>query len=477
MSDSIPVTAVFDIGKTNKKFVLFDEKLEVVYERKESFEEIEDDDGDPCEDLPQLVKWIEGQFDKAAGMEEFDLHTLNFSTYGATLVHLDEDGEVVTPLYNYLKPYPQDLQHSFYSEYGGKEQFSVETASPPMGMLNSGLQLYWLKHRKPGRFQQIHRTLHFPQYLAYLFTGEFASEHTSIGCHTGMWNFGENDYHEWLDREEVLDLMPTLKPVNAVVGARRNGKPFNAGPGIHDSSAALVPYLNLFDTPFILVSTGTWSISLNPYNREPLTYDQLRRDCLCYLNVHGEQVKASRLFLGNEYDHQKRKLNSFFNRREDDPEIELDVRLISRLAKQDNDGRKLELEKTGNSGPYPQASPGEWNVEQFDSFKKGYHQLMLDLVSIQADSIRLAEGAEPVDTLVITGGFSRNDFFVRLLASRFPGKNVYTATQPNASALGAAMVAENVPDIEKDRLKELLDLKRHNPLSGTGIESYSWAAK
>jgi len=42
------------------------------------------------------------------------------------------------------------------------------------------------------------------------------------------------------------------------------------GFGVHDSSAALIPYLKAQKNPFLLISTGTWSISINPFNKEKL---------------------------------------------------------------------------------------------------------------------------------------------------------------------------------------------------------------
>ena len=39
------VIAVFDIGKTNKKIMLFDENVNVVFQEEQKFEEIVDDDG------------------------------------------------------------------------------------------------------------------------------------------------------------------------------------------------------------------------------------------------------------------------------------------------------------------------------------------------------------------------------------------------------------------------------------------------
>lgn len=52
--DPIPVVAVFDVGKTNKKLFLFDENYKIVFERTARFIETEDEDGDPCENLESL---------------------------------------------------------------------------------------------------------------------------------------------------------------------------------------------------------------------------------------------------------------------------------------------------------------------------------------------------------------------------------------------------------------------------------------
>jgi len=45
------ITAIFDIGKTNKKLLLFNDQYEVILEQEEKFEETIDDDGFPCDDL------------------------------------------------------------------------------------------------------------------------------------------------------------------------------------------------------------------------------------------------------------------------------------------------------------------------------------------------------------------------------------------------------------------------------------------
>ena len=474
MQKKIPVTAIFDIGKTNKKFLLFDENFSIVHQNQTRFEEVEDDDGYPSEDLNQITSWVKNEFYKTVSDQKIEIKALNISTYGATLVHLGRTGIPVTPLYNYLKPYPEELAERFYSAYGGKEPFSLETASPPMGMLNSGLQLYWLKHQKPHNFKKIKTTFHLPQYIAYLFTGQAVSEMTSIGCHTAMWNFEKNRYHRWLKEESLLKLLPPVQPAGRIKQVHFNDHTFQSGMGIHDSSAALAPYLAVFDEPFIQLSTGTWSIAMNPFNIEPLGFEELRRDCLQYISIFGKPVKASRFLLGGEYAHQLKKLGEHFGKNPSQIDCEPDPVLIQKIVNQHDSSGKLILEKAAGSGPYPNKNPGEWNLKQFKTYEEAAHRLLLDLASIQADALKLAEGSKSVDQIIITGGFAKNQFFCRLLASMVPGKKVFTADVPEASALGAAVVM-NMNNLSVDKIRNKLKLNPTEPFPGLNIGHYSWA--
>jgi L-fuculokinase len=469
----IPVTAVFDIGKTNKKFILFDDKYDIVYTVQETFEQVADEDGHPCEDLDALVRWINDELSEVIGKDKFEIADLNFSTYGASLVHLDENNNVVTPLYDYLKPFPEDLKARFYKTYGGEEAFSVETASPPMGMLNSGLQIYWLKMKKPDVFRKIRYSLHFPQYLSYLFTGKLTSEHTSVGCHTAMWNFTKQKYHRWLKEEGVINRLPDISEVSDTHPVQNNDTEFNVGLGIHDSSASLVPYIKSMSDPFLLISSGTWSITLNPFNRDPLTFEELKRDCLCYLNIYGKQVKASRVFLGNEYRHQKEKLVEYFKVADPDKDVKSDRSILKQLISDPDPRKKLKLETAHTSGPYPSDEVEEWDISGFNNYEEAYHQLMLDLVLIQETCIKLAEGSNTIDNVIVTGGFSNNKLFVELLASRMPDKKIYTNSIPHATALGAAMIMHETDETD-GKGNNLLDLKLHAKIEGIDIEGYSW---
>jgi L-fuculokinase len=59
----IPVCAIFDIGKTNKKLFLFNENYEIVLEKSIQFPEIQDEDGFPCEDVNLLKNWVKTSFE------------------------------------------------------------------------------------------------------------------------------------------------------------------------------------------------------------------------------------------------------------------------------------------------------------------------------------------------------------------------------------------------------------------------------
>ncbi|HVG12407.1 MAG TPA: FGGY family carbohydrate kinase, partial [Flavisolibacter sp.] len=244
------VIAIFDVGKTNKKLFLFNENYQIVFERSARFIETTDEDGFPCENLESLRLSVFDSLHEVFRRREFQIKAINFSTYGASFVYINDDGRPVAPLYNYLKPYSEILQKKFYDTYGGEEAFSQRTASPVLGSLNSGMQLYRLKYEKPELFKQIRYALHLPQYMSFLLTGNVCADITSIGCHTNLWDFTKNDYHEWVYKEEIADKLPPIEPCETV-SCSAFGNNYGVGIGLHDSSAALIPYLVNLTQSFI----------------------------------------------------------------------------------------------------------------------------------------------------------------------------------------------------------------------------------
>jgi sugar (pentulose or hexulose) kinase len=429
------VIAVFDIGKTNKKIILFNDRMKVVHEEEQKFAEVKDDDGFECDDLERIEKWLLSTIQKFAVSDKYDLTDINITTYGATIVCLDENGKRVTPAYNYLKPLDEIIPESIYKRNGGRDEFCRRTASPALGMLNSGMQLLWLKRIKPEVFSKIKHVLHFPQYLSYTLTGKIYSEHTSIGCHTALWDFDNMTYHQWVSTLGI-DL-PDPVPVDTNTEISIEGRKIRVGIGIHDSSSSLAPYFSESKGKFILLSTGTWCINMNPFNTEKLTAEQLDKDCLCYMSINRQPVKSSRLFLGHMLETGVRLLNEHFNKSED----------YFRNVKYDRNSSLSLKEKYLDEKVFFQEEPLERefreriDLYQFKNFETAYHQLMNELCQLTIESVNLIlPENNDISNIYITGGFSKNEHFLNLIKEFFSDKRVYRSEISNASALGAALV-------------------------------------
>jgi sugar (pentulose or hexulose) kinase len=430
----LPAILIFDVGKTNKKLLLFDEDYHVVYETSTQLKETVDEDNFPCEDVYTLTNWMKESFSNIVTDDRFEVRAVNFSGYGASFVLLDENLSPFLPIYNYLKPYPVRLEKKFYKTYGGKGVVSRETASPVLGNLNSGMQLYRLKYERPDVFDKIKYALHLPQYLSFVFTGKLYSDITSIGCHTNLWDFKHKHYHEWVTKEGIDKKLPVILASDSIGGYTYQNIP--VGIGLHDSSAALIPYLKSFQEPFVLISTGTWCISLNPFNHSPLTDEELNLDCLCYLSYVGNPVKASRLFAGYTHEQQVKRLATYFNKPND----------YYRQVRYDEHFLKNSV------GSYQQSPDNHQNIDlhscyfenrdlqTFPSFETAYHQLINDIIKQQIKSNRLVLSNSMVKKIFVDGGFSSNAIYMQLLANAFPELEVYAASVAQASALGAAIV-------------------------------------
>lgn len=422
------VIAIYDVGKTNKKVFLMDESYKIVYEKSSPFEEIKDEDGDTCDDVAAISRWVKNSFAELLQLKEFDIKAVNFTSYGASFVHIDKQGQPLTPLYNYLKKYPEALSTKFYNTYGGEIAFSMHTASPVLGSLNSGLQLYRLKHEQKAIFEKVEYSLHLPQYLSYLISGKTYSDLTSIGCHTGLWNFPQKSYHEWVFREGVIEKLAPLRSSDQVDEITIGGKKIKAGIGLHDSSSALIPYLRSFNEPFLLISTGTWSISLNPFNSQPLNVYELQHDCLSYISYLGNPVKASRLFAGYEHEQQVKRLATHFNKAEQYYNtVQYNAQIAASLS-------ALPVEQKDQITAFSTR-----DLSQFPDYETAYHQLMVDIIDRQLFSSELVLKDTEVKRIFVDGGFSKNPIYMKLLAKAFPSIEVYAASVAQATSMGAAL--------------------------------------
>ena len=128
--------------------------------------------------------------------------------------------------------------------------------------------------------------------------------------------------------------------------------------------------------------------------------------------------------------------------------IKLNDKLLKELIKQPTRFFKNDLE----------SDYIDWGLDlsAFANFEEAYHCLVLDLAELNIKAINyVLPEANNIRNIYISGGFSKNEIFVRCIADKFKDKKVYTSEFDNSSALGAALVVYN--EVWKD-LQPSIDL-------------------
>lgn len=294
--------AVIDIGKTNAKVVLIDSGTASQIAVQCTPNSIVDDAPYPHADVARLWSFI------CASLKQFHadhrVDGISITTHGATGALLSET-RLVLPVLDY----ESDAPHASDEAYARVRPDFTETLSPrlPVG-LNWGAQLFWQSRAFPEEFAQVRAIVPYPQYWAWRLTGELASEATSLGCHTDLWAPDKGDFSSMVDDLGWRDLFPPLRPAASVIGtllpsvAAATGLPIETPVtcGIHDSNASLVPHLGKSETPFTIVSTGTWTI-LMTVGGATAALDPAR-DSLANVDAYGRPVPTARFMGGREFD-------------------------------------------------------------------------------------------------------------------------------------------------------------------------------
>ncbi|MCG8476075.1 MAG: carbohydrate kinase [Cytophagales bacterium] len=450
------VIAVFDIGRTNKKFCLLNRDYELVHEEIRQFPETEDEDGFLCEDLSSVLKWMKQTLNTAMKNKNFTVRALNFSAYGAALVHVNRNGKPVAPVYNYWKPISEKTKEGFFGSEEKKEEMIKSSQAMDLSMLNTGLQLYSLKYDKPEIFSKVHSSLFLPQFCSSYFTGKNFSELSSLGLHSLIWNFEKDRSQDWIYTEKLNSKLPPVINATAKEIISLKNRELKCGIGIQDSLATLVPYQLSSERSYIALSTGCWSVAMNPFNTQEITSEELKQDTFKVLSYKGEPVRATRLFLGREHDYQVKRIADHFGV---DSKFylsyKLDTARLQKLSEEKFVTKKFFPVNVTGTGPFPDEYKRTADLSLFEDESEAYTQLLLDLAFYQKTSLELVIGNIEMDKVFVSGGFSFNQAFLRILATMMPNLQFFVNTINRAAVLGAALVLHNHWNSEND-LENLL---------------------
>lgn len=185
----------------------------------------------------------------------------------------------------------------------------AETGSPrlPAG-LNLGAQLHWLLDTRPDLRARLAHVVTYPQYWGWRLTGELATDVTSLGCHTDLWDPWQGRFSSLVERLGLADCIAPARRSDEVLGhlrpeiAQATGLPATTpvAVGIHDSNASLYPHVLGRAAPYSVVSTGTWVVAMAVGGRA--TRLDPARDVLVNVDALGRPVPSARFMGGREYE-------------------------------------------------------------------------------------------------------------------------------------------------------------------------------
>ncbi len=470
---------VFDVGKTNKKAVLFDASLRVMRIREVEIPEQSLGHGLLADDVAAIEQWMLDEL-RAAAERDIRLRAINVTTFGATVAHLDAHNALACPVYAYGCDPSSELDREFQKTMTQRPGGFHRRATPPLPQfLNVAKQLLWLNRRQPDVAQRIQTTLFLPQYFAFRLSGSACSEPTGFGCHTGLWDFERMRPDEdllsqlgWHNRFPALvDPLRTAFPLSGSVAAATglDARATVVGSGLHDSSSALLPYELALQDDFVLVSTGTWIVVLNPGAPFRLSDEDLCRDRLYYLSPRRRPVRAARLFAGREHDVQLQRIEAHFGR---SPQTNGDVAAFLPGFFAEPTFRGLRPQALSGSGPFPHHSDGEWNLSAFGSAEEAYARLCLDL-AVLVDYCISEIATECTRRVVLDGGFAQNPWFTQILAMLQQPTPVMVAEVPQATALGAALAVRSAMGGGLPPMDKLLHLRPNEAEALPGLRLYA----
>lgn len=462
MSDSTCI-AVLDIGKTNKKVMIFDQSLKLIDSAYEGFEESVDG-AVHIEDLSNMTTWLKEQLGRFA--REHTIGAVSVTTHGATLICVDQDGTVKVPPVAYTTETDDSFHDRFYATCGAPKELQRTTATPAFNLLlNAGKTIQFVKEHYPKKFETVGSVVTMPAYFGYVLTGAFGSEPTYMGCHTYLLDFGSKQYSSVADSLGVRDKLPpmaenswqVLGTVSEAV-SKELGLPGDCivTMGIHDSNSSLLPYLVKGYRNFVLNSTGTWCVEMHPTDTFELDESDLGKLVFYNLDAFFNPVRTT-IFMGGQefdtYDGILKKMHST------DSFPAFDVELCRKIVAEkqlfvlpsvvkgtglfpDSPPRVVEGDKT-----YPLAGieSGAAVPEAFSSYETAYAALNLSLAVQTSVALEMA-GFDGAGNVFTEGGFRKNTTYNPLLAALYPKATMALTGLEEATAFGAALLAKAALD-------------------------------
>jgi L-fuculokinase len=293
-----PLDLVLDIGKTRSKLLLLDGSGEVVAQSDHA-SATQRGALFPALDTEGNAAWLQDAI-SGLGPQRARIARAVVSAHGAAFAAIEGE-QLAWPVPDYEFEGFDERSANWAQQAGHFE----ETQSPdlPRG-LNGATQFDWLERHAPAEFAR-GQLLPYAQYWAWWLSGVAASEVSSLGCHTHLWNPSAGTFSSLAQQRGWAARFAPLRRAWEVLGpvkpalAQSLGLPANVRVhvGAHDSNACLARYLRSHPR-MTLVTTGTWIVVMAPGGPERRL--QAAQDQLCNVSVRHERVPTGRFMGGRE---------------------------------------------------------------------------------------------------------------------------------------------------------------------------------
>jgi sugar (pentulose or hexulose) kinase len=436
---------------------------------------------------------------------KYPVKAVAVSTHGATFVCLGKDGRPALPCVYYTHEPGDDFYDRFYRRFGSPEALQERTGTPAFrAMINPAKGIFFAQEQFPGAFKNVSAVLPYPQYWGFRFTGKMGTESTYMGNHTYLWDHVDNTLSSVARNLGIAPLIPggasgSGGPAAESGGGspdtqnRRGGNDQNRRSGlsnswdvlgtitdefaektglskdtivtmgIHDSNSALLPHFaKKGESGFLLNSTGTWCVIMNPVEKYGFAPDELGKVVFFNISAFGTPVKTA-IFLGGQEFETWSKLIAARHGQKDFPGwnetlyrsilAEKTLFLLPELTPGSGqfpasrarivedgtaypfDGIKNAVENSGGEGGAAGLPPC------FADYQTSFAILRISLVMQTLTALERA-GLKKGREVYTEGGFRRDESYNRLLASALNGNRVFLTDIAEATALGAAMTAK-----------------------------------
>lgn len=424
------VTAVVDVGRTHTKLFAVDDEGSI-RDHRQAATPVHAGPPYPHLDTAAIWRWIVDMLGRLG--ETHPVRAIVPVGYGSTAALCDED-DLVLPVMVYEAEPPADVAAAYAAE---APPYREVLAPINPGGLTLARQLFWQERVFAEPFARARMILPHPQYWAWRLSGVAASEVTSLGAQTHLWNPTARRFSTLAQRRGWAARFPRLRnawerlgPIRAELAAATGVPPdTQVLCGIHDSSANYLRYRAAGLGQATLMSTGTWLIAFN--GAFPVAMLDEGRDGVSNSDPEGRAVACSRFMLGREHvlvaeGPGGRQAPSLA-----DVEAVIAGGIVALPSFTDSGGP---FPWTGGRGALrgPPPEPRQ---------RAALATLYAALMSCETIEVIGARG-----DIVIDGPFAADPVFCALVAALRRGQRVCTSPQSEGTAIGAALLTRWTPN-------------------------------